>query len=203
MSRPAASGAIVPPGLRLAARVARIIERARSSPPRAGRTRVIAIDGPSGSGKTTLAASVAEHLTTGDAGGPAPQVVHMDDLYPGWDGLAASVPRLVHEILDPLARGRDTVYRRWDWGAGCDGEPVEVPAADWLIVEGAGCGARAAAPYLACLVWLDAPAGLRRDRALARDGDTYAPHWDRWAAQEATHFAAEATADRADISLLA
>jgi cytidylate kinase len=38
--------------------------------------------------------------------------------------------------------------------------------------------------FAAVRVWLEAPATVRKERALARDGDTYAPHWDRWAAQE-------------------
>ena len=42
------------------------------------------IDGPSGSGKTTLAAEIEQHWNSA----VKLQVVHMDDLYPGWDGLA-------------------------------------------------------------------------------------------------------------------
>jgi hypothetical protein len=36
---------------------------------------------------------------------------------------------------------------------------------------------------------------------MARDGDLYAPHWQRWAAQEERHLAREATRDRADLVL--
>jgi hypothetical protein len=39
----------------------------------------------------------------------------------------------------------------------------------------------------------------RKRRALARDGEAYAPYWDRWAAQEAAFIAREhpqALADR-------
>lgn len=31
---------------------------------------------------------------------------------------------------------------------------------------------------------MDADDAERKRRALERDGDTYRPHWDRWAAQE-------------------
>ena len=34
------------------------------------------------------------------------------------------------------------------------------------------------------LVWLEAPDGVRHGRAMARDGDSYRPHWRRWAEQE-------------------
>jgi hypothetical protein len=36
---------------------------------------------------------------------------------------------------------------------------------------------------------------------IARDGEAYRPHWERWAAQERAHFAAEGTRERADLRL--
>ena len=36
-------------------------------------------------------------------------------------------------------------------------------------------------------------------RGLARDGELYRPHWERWAAQEEALFAADRTRDRADV----
>ena len=42
---------------------------------------------------------------------------------------------------------------------------------------------------------------VRRARALARDGAVYAPHWDRWAAQEDALLARERTSERADVEL--
>ncbi|WP_369052220.1 hypothetical protein [Kineococcus terrestris] len=152
---------------------------------------VVAVDGPSGAGKTVLAGALAAAL--------AAPLLHVEDLYPGWDGLAASVPLLADGVLAPLAAGRPGRYRRWDWSADAPGADVEVPPAPLLVVEGVGCGARAAARWVSRLVWVQAPAGLRRERALARDGDAYAPHWERWAAQEARLFAAEGTRGRADV----
>jgi hypothetical protein len=70
-----------------------------------------------------------------------------------------------------------------------------------VLLEGAGCGARAAAGWLAGLLWVDADPALRRARALGRDGDTYAPHWDRWAAQEEAYAARERPDERADLVL--
>ena len=68
---------------RRAERVAAVVAVIDSSEPRCGATRLIAIDGPSGAGKTTLARDVAAVL--------AAPTIHMDDLYPGWDGLRAAV----------------------------------------------------------------------------------------------------------------
>jgi hypothetical protein len=122
----------------------------------------------------------------------------MDDIYPGWDGLAASVPMLVNDVLAPMTAGEPAAFRRWDWARDEPAEWQAVPEAPVLVVEGVGCGSRRAAPYLSLLIWVDAPTDLRRHRGLARDGETYKPHWDRWARQEEELFAAEGTAARAD-----
>jgi len=167
----------------------------RSLPPSAGRTRVLAMDGRSGAGKTTLAAALV-------AAAPGSDVVHLDAIYPGWDGLADTPGLLVQHLLEPLSAGRPAGYQRWDWSAGLPGEwhPLD-PAPSLLLLEGIGCGAWACTPYLAGLLWLDAPSDVRRDRALARDGDTYAPHWLRWADQERSYLDAEQPRRRADLVL--
>jgi hypothetical protein len=56
-----------------------------------------------------------------------------------------------------------------------------------------------AGSYAAVRVFLDADRALRRARGLARDGDAYAPHWDRWATQEEALFVRDGTRDRADL----
>lgn len=165
---------------------------------RAGATTVLAVDGPSGSGKSTFAERLIRAV--GTAVGPA-SALRMDDLYPGWDGLADAVPLLVDQVLAPLAEGRPAAYRRYDWHRARYAESHPVPAGGWVVVEGAGCGSRAAAPYLSALAWVDAPRHVRMARGLARDGETYRPHWERWERQELALFAAEATAGRADVRL--
>jgi uridine kinase len=172
--------------------IAALAERVRAAPPRCGTTRLVCIDGPSGSGKTTLAARLAAAL-----GGPP--VLHMDDLYPGWDGLAAAVPLLHEQVVTPLAAGRAACYRRYDWHREEFAEAHDVGTPPLLIVEGAGCGARLIAERAVLLVWVDAPRDVRFRRGIARDGEPYRPHWERWARQEQTHFAAELTACRADV----
>lgn len=172
-------------------RFAALAARALAAPASAGATRVVAVDGPSGSGKTTLAARLAHALD-------AP-VVHLDDIYPGWDGLGEGMARLVDWILEPLARGGTARYRRYDWARSAYAEWHDVPASGVLVVEGVGSGCRAAAPYLALLAWIEAPLELRMARGVARDGEAYRPHWERWARQETELFAAEDTRGRADV----
>ncbi|HYH30582.1 MAG TPA: uridine kinase [Pseudonocardia sp.] len=179
-----------PPGGVVA--IAELASRVLAVPPRCGSTRLVCVDGPSGSGKTTLAGRLAAALDD------AP-VLHMDDLYPGWDGLAAAVPLLHDEVVAPLAAGRAARYRRYDWHRGEFAEAHDLGTPPVLVVEGSGCGARVIAARAVLVVWIEAPCDERFRRGIARDGETYRPHWDRWARQEAAHFGAEATADRADV----
>ena len=60
------------------------------------------IDGRSGTGKTTLGEALATELGA--------QLVHLDDVYPGWDGLSAAASAVVEDVL-----GAPSGYRRWDW----------------------------------------------------------------------------------------
>ena len=163
---------------------------ALARPARCGRTRLVCVDGRSAAGKTALAERLA-----GAFGGPV--VVRMDDLYPGWEGLAEGVTALREQIVAPLVAGRPAGYRRWDWHADRHAEWHDLGTPDVLLVEGVGAGA--AAEHASLLVWLEVPAGQRYRRAMARDGEAYRPHWDRWAAQEDAHYAATPTRERADV----
>lgn len=132
----------------------------------------VTIDGYSGSGKSTLAAALASLL-------PGWQVLHLDDWYPGWDGLAAGTD-IARRIATDLRGGRASSYEAWDWEAGETGATIRVPLAPTIIE---GCGAIEAEADLA--IWIADPGeDERRSRALARDGQTYAPHWRRWADQD-------------------
>lgn len=163
----------------------------------ATRPGVVAVDGPSGSGKTTYADVVADALSRRT--GVRPQVVHMDDIYPGWNGLAEAVDLVTRWVLEPLTAGRDGGFRRWDWEAGERGEHVEVPRAHWVVLEGVGAGSRACREHEAALIWLEADAGVRMARGIERDGEAYRPYWERWADQEQELFTRENTRAQADL----
>jgi hypothetical protein len=163
-----------------------------TSLPRRGACRIVGVDGRSGAGKSTIAGRVAAAL-----GAP---VVHLDDVVPGWDGLAESVDRLVDWVLAPAAAGRPVRWRRYDWELARYVEWHETPVDGVLVVEGSGCGARHAARYLTALVWIETPDDVRRDRLAARvDGGTYAPFLDRWARQEIAIVESDAIPARADV----
>ncbi|MBT0768902.1 uridine kinase [Kineosporia sp. J2-2] len=191
------------PGSRLwsqqvADHVLRLADHARARRPAGAATTVLAVDGPSGAGKSTLADELFTALGPGLAA-----LVRMEDLYPGWDGLEAATVRLATEVLPPLLRGEPARYARWDWTADRYG-PIQdlVPVKEVTIAEGVGAGALLAAPMVSALIVVDAPEQVRHDRAMARDGEGYRPHWQRWAAQEQRYFRSDAPAGRADLLLL-
>ncbi|KRA25845.1 aminobenzoate synthetase [Microbacterium sp. Root61] len=160
--------------------MARLIEAVRAV---GAANPVVLIDGRSGAGKSTLARDlVAQWPMRGRV-----QLVALDSIYPGWDGLDQGVERAREQILVPHARGLIGVWERWDWAAG---EPAEAHAVDPslpLIIEGSGLLTPVTARLSDVRVWLESPAASRKQRALTRDGDTYRPHWEQWARQEEAH----------------
>ena len=162
--------------------------------PRCGSTRLVCIDGPAGSGKTTLAESLAEVL------GGAP-VVHMDDLYEGWgqaldDRLAARVEAW---LLIGWEAGLPGMHPRFDWALGRYAEWVTVPAGPVAVLEGCGSGSARIRERASLVVWVEAPAELRLQRGVERDGAALAPQWREWQAHEQAHFTADGTRAAADV----
>ncbi|MFE4228111.1 aminodeoxychorismate synthase component I [Arthrobacter sp. NPDC056886] len=156
---------------------------------------IIAIDGRSGSGKTTLAIELAARLREHRK----VSLFHLEDIYPGWNGLAAGIERYVTTVLSPLRRGESAEWVSWDWERHYDGDARITRPAEIVLVEGVGAAAAAALPLLDAVIWADSSDADRRARALARDGNTYEPFWDQWAAQEAEWLAADDVPARADV----
>ncbi|WP_374946654.1 ATP-binding protein [Agreia sp.] len=137
---------------------------------------VILLDGPSGAGKSTL----ADRIVDGWPGAVSPQLVRLDDIYPGWSGLRATGEHVQRFVLEPLAAGERARWQRFDWSADAPAEWHDVDPALPLLIEGCGVLTRANAVLADVRIWLDAPDDIRKRRALQRDGETYAPHWDEW-----------------------
>src|SRR5690606_28039079 len=87
----------------------------------------------------------------------------------------------------------------WDWAAHAPGPTRTLDPARPLIVEGVGAISRASRPLADLAIWVELPDAARRTRALARDGDAYEPHWDRWAAQERRFLERERPSELADV----
>lgn len=187
---------------------------------------VVGVDGRSGSGKTLLAHALALELRarlredgSDGADGAAHagasedplvdlvEVLALEDLYHGWDGLEAGL-ETARGLLEPLSRGEVGRAPRWDWHAGRhDGEvsvghlepssgAVRLPAV--VVVEGCGAGSDVLAPLVDMLVWVEVPESTRRARVRSRDGAWGYP-WEAWAAQEEAVLARRDAAEAADL----
>ena len=149
---------------------------------------VVLIDGGAGSGKSTLAADLVTQWPTGNR----PVVVCTDQFCPGWDGLAVAAAR----VPQVISTGE---FVEWDWTADAPGALRQLDPGRPLIIEGCGAITPASRELATLAIWLDAPEQLRRERALARDGDMFAPHWEQWAAQEQAHWQAGKPWELADL----
>lgn len=165
--------------------------------PAANRPRplIIAIDGRSGAGKTTLALELVARLRTHHT----VSLFHLEDIYPGWDGLATGVDTYCSSVLAALATGTDARWQPWDWEADEHGTTRTLPAAEIVIAEGVGAATQGARPQTDVVIWCSATDQERKERALRRDGDLFAPFWDSWAAQEAELLAGDDVAGAADL----
>ncbi|WP_255768679.1 chorismate-binding protein [Pseudarthrobacter sulfonivorans] len=159
---------------------------------------IIAIDGRSGAGKTTLAIELAARLRNHHK----VSLFHLEDIYPGWNGLTAGIERYVSTVLTPLSGGEAATWTSWDWANHYDGETRTTLPAEIVIIEGVGAAAAEARPLLSAVVWADSPDDVRRKRALDRDGGTYEPFWEQWAAQEDDWLADDDVPGHADIRVL-
>jgi uridine kinase len=162
----------------------RILEHALGIGPRCGAVTLIAIDGRSGAGKTQLAEQVrtlaaARNLTTA--------TIHTDELCPGWNGLPAIAGRLLRLINEMAERSHGT-YPTWDWVEGVAGQDREVSPAQILIIEGVAAADPRWRHRTSTAVWVEAPAEVRKRRAIGRDGADFAPHWQHWADAENDYF---------------
>ena len=174
-----------------AALAQRILER----PPLLGPVRLVAVDGPSGAGKSWFARRLSRA-----AGIP---VVHTDDLLDGWEDQFSFWKRLDELVLEPLRHGRPATYQRYLWHRRAfGGRPVSVEPAAAVLLEGVTAARQEIRPELSFSVFVTAPADLRWQRALARDGGhdvAFRAYLERWRLNEDRHFAADATAAHVDL----
>jgi uridine kinase len=144
--------------------------------PSSPKPTITLIDGRSGAGKS--------HYATGLARTSGAQVVSLDEVYPGWDGLDAGSWHIYTHVVLPISQGLPARYQRWDWTTHSPGSWVTVAENTNLILEGCGAIRREMLPFASSSIYLEAPEELRHERALHRDGNSYEAHWQRWALQE-------------------
>lgn len=144
---------------------------------RATTATTVLIDGRSGSGKSTLAIRFCQLW-------PDSGLVRLDDIYPGWNGLLWACEHVQSSLLAPRADGSHGRWRSWDWDEERPGTWHTVEPGRRVVIEGVGVLTSASRRLADLAIWVDADDADRKHRALQRDGDSYLPHWDRWAAQE-------------------
>jgi uridine kinase len=156
--------------------------------------RIVGVDGPSGSGKSTLARRLADR-----AGAP---LIQVDD-FVSWSDFDGWWPRFEHEALQPLVSGRDARYQVRDWEGDEFGTALAgfktVRWAPVVVIEGVTCTRRATVGRLTYAVWVEAPAEVRLQRGLDRDGESHRDLWLQWMDAEGRFFAADRTRERANL----
>ena len=197
--------------------VSSLVDRISSAAPRCGDTRLVLIDGQAGAGKSTIANRLAAALG-GDASGGAGtflpdaelteddpvQIVHGDDLYEGWGGLATLDNVLLADILEPLAAGGTGVFQMWDWNEGRRSHTIRVPQRRVLIVEGVGVALPRARELAVLTMFASAPWETRLARGLARDAHAYddaVSLWEGFERDEQSHHARTRAREDADVLL--
>ena len=159
---------------------------------------LLAIDGPAGAGKTTFAAKLeAELLIKGSV-----KVIHMDDLYSGWDN-ALSNP--LSEILDRISTahlaGREFVIKIFNWHTMAFDREERITPTDYLIIEGVGAAQQIVRETGATTYWLDIEPEVGLQRVLDRDGAHIEAQMRQWQVDQDKHFARDETRENCEFKL--
>lgn len=157
--------------------------------PSAGDTVVVGIDGCGGAGKSTLAEFLAAQV-------PRAAIVHTDD-FASQDNPLDWWPRLVEQVLGPLARGETARYQRFDWDQRELAEWIEIDG-NFVILEGVSATRSELSDYLALTVFVDCPREVRLRRGLERDGPSAEALWREWMLAEDEYLTRDKPEVRAD-----
>jgi uridine kinase len=162
---------------------------------RGNQTPIILIDGRAGSGKSTFAEKLQQQLFRD--GESAPRVIHMDNIFEGWDGLALGSDYMVRFILQPLARQETASWQDWSWVKNQRSSWREFSGGTPLIVEGCGSLTERSKEHADISIWLEASEETRRERWIQRE--RHLEKFDFWAAQELDFYAREKSQSLADL----
>ena len=169
----------------------------------AGRLPIVLIDGRAAAGKSSFANQLAELYFKSEK--QAARIISMDDLYPGWDGLASGSLYLLSHILSPLAQTKTAHWQVWDWAENRRGAADavngqrEFSGGTALIIEGCGSISRQTSELSDLCVWLEADAAVRKTRFHQRDSGRFDGYFATWSAQEDEYYQREKSAELAQI----
>jgi Ni2+-binding GTPase involved in maturation of urease and hydrogenase len=159
---------------------------------------IIAIDGPAGAGKTTLAATLslalAKEFTI--------TVIHMDDLYAGWDdALGKALTDSLTWITSSHKAKRDLIFTPFNWLQNNFDPPHHCASTSLLILEGVGSSQVAVVEFLSTSIWIDLDPIAGFQRVIERDGDQISESMTGWLDHQGQHFARDRTKERSEFIL--
>ena len=173
---------------KISSKVLELIDRGNQTP-------IVLIDGRAGSGKSTFAEALQQQLFRD--GESAPRVIHMDNIFEGWDGLALGSDYMVRFILQTLARRETASWQDWSWVKNQRSSWREFSGGTPLIVEGCGSLTERSKEHADISIWLEASEETRRERWIQRE--RHLEKFDFWAAQELDFYAREKSQSLADL----
>jgi uridine kinase len=159
---------------------------------------IIAIDGPAGAGKTTL----ARELSLAFSCKISVQVIHMDDLYAGWENaLSDDLSKVLQYLVNQHESGLPAKIQRYNWIRSAFEESEELAVSDLLILEGVGSGDKDLQERFAALIWMEIDPEVGLARVIKRDGLQVQDQMQKWLATQAQYFSQHSTREKADFIL--
>ena len=156
---------------------------------------LIAIDGRAGAGKTTLAARFFDELSVDKT----VEVIHMDDLYDGWENaLDEGLTKTLESIVNAHNNNVSIKIDIFNWESMSFDSKRVINPVDLLILEGVGAGQKVVRDAGATLYWLDIDAEVGIQRVLNRDGNQIASQMKQWQISQEIHFIRDKTRENAD-----
>jgi uridine kinase len=159
---------------------------------------VIAIDGPAGAGKTTLAHEVFLALSPK----MSVSVIHMDDLYDGWENaLTYELTQILQYLMAQHQSQVPAKLSRYNWATSSFDPSEEIAPADLLILEGVGSGDKSLQDQFAALIWIDIDPEIGVKRVIERDGPGVSIQMQKWLGTQQQYFSQHSTREKADFIL--
>ena len=165
---------------------------------RCGNSQVLAIDGRAGSGKTTLASELSLAFSLDRS----VTVLHMDEIYAGWqDALGPKLTHTLEDLLNSISSHQSQLLPIYDWYRGEFSASRIIEPTDLLLLEGVGSAQRIVRAYNSTTIWLDIEPDIGLERVLERDGDNIRPQMQKWQLAESAHFSLDQTREYSDFIL--
>jgi uridine kinase len=159
---------------------------------------VIAIDGPAGAGKTTLAHEIFLALSPK----MSVNVIHMDDLYDGWENALTNDLTQILQYLSAQHQSQQPAnLSRYNWSTSSFDPAEVIEPADLLILEGVGSGDKSLQDQFAALIWIDIDPNIGVQRVTERDGPGVTNQMQKWLGTQQQYFSQHSTREKADFIL--